>query len=88
MGSCLSLTQPIILPESTLPRKLTEQEEQEEKEIEIWMEKFADEIKLEEEERVQQEEKEIEIWMEKFADEIKLEEEERVQQTLRTLNTI
>ena len=56
MGSCLSLTQPIILPESTLPRKLTEQEEQEEKEIEIWMEKFADEIKLEEEEeeRVQQ----------------------------------
>jgi len=41
MGSCLSLTQPIILPESTLPRKLTEQEE---KEVEILMEKFADEI--------------------------------------------
>tara|TARA_B100001971_G_scaffold215028_1_gene256550 strand:+ start:6633 stop:6791 length:159 start_codon:yes stop_codon:yes gene_type:complete len=41
MGSCLSLTQPIILPESTLPRKLTEQEE---KEVEKLMEKFADEI--------------------------------------------
>jgi hypothetical protein len=45
--SCSS-SQPIIIPESTLPQKVSE------KEVEILMEQFADEIKLEEEERVQQ----------------------------------
>jgi len=53
MGSCMSCssTQPIIMPESILPQKLSEKEE---KDVEILMEQFADEIRLEEEEELQQ----------------------------------
>ena len=51
MGSCMSSTQPIIKPESILPRKLSEKEE---KEVEILMEQLADEIRLEVEEETRQ----------------------------------
>ena len=48
MGSCMSSTQPIIIPESILPQKISE------KDIEIQMMKFADEMRIEEDEKLRQ----------------------------------
>ena len=48
MGSCMSSTQPIIIPESTLPQKVSE------KDVEILMKKIGDEIQIEEDEKLRQ----------------------------------
>lgn len=47
MGSCIT-KQPVVMPESTLPQKVSE------KDVEILMEKIADEIKIEEDEKLRQ----------------------------------
>jgi len=44
----MSSTQPIIIPESILPQKISE------KDIEIQMMKFADEMRIEEDEKLRQ----------------------------------
>jgi len=50
MGSCMSCssTQPIIMPQSNVPEKVSE------KDVEILMEQIADEIRLEEDEKLRQ----------------------------------
>ncbi|SVD06383.1 uncharacterized protein METZ01_LOCUS359237 [marine metagenome] len=48
MGSCMSSTQPIIMPQSNVPEKVSE------KDVEILMEQIADEIRLEEDEKLRQ----------------------------------
>ena len=51
MGSCMSSTQPIIIPELILPQKLTEQEE---KEVELLINQITDEIQIKKDEKLQQ----------------------------------
>ena len=58
MGSCMSSTQPIIIPELILPQKLTEQEE---KEVELLINQITDEIQIEKDEKLQQLKEEEEL---------------------------